>query len=74
MPAVTHSTWPTAEPGPARAVQPDLAVNPQNTKIMMANYLTMVSDRNLRKTLTKYRLSEHSLAIERVDTGKPGSL
>ena len=39
-----------------------LALNRQYT---MANYLTMVTDQNLRKTLTKYRLSEHSLAIEK---------
>jgi hypothetical protein len=33
MPAVTYSTCPTAEPGPARAVLPDLG--PKNTKIMI---------------------------------------
>jgi hypothetical protein len=31
---------------------------------MVADYLTTVTDRKLRKTLTRYRLSEHSLAIE----------
>ena len=31
----------------------------------VAIYLTVVTDQNLRKTLTKYRLSEHSLAIEK---------
>ena len=30
----------------------------------MADYLTTVTDRTLRKTLTRYRLSEHSLVIE----------
>jgi hypothetical protein len=30
----------------------------------MTNYLAMVTDQNHRKTLTKYRLSKHSLAIE----------
>ena len=30
----------------------------------MANYLTSVTDQKLRKTLTMYRLSDHSLAIE----------
>ena len=39
-----------------------LALNQQYT---VANYLTMVTDQNFRKTLTKYRLSEHSLAIEK---------
>ena len=39
-----------------------LALNQQNT---VASYLTMVTDQNLRKTLSKYRLSEHSLAIEK---------
>ena len=39
-----------------------LALNRQYT---VAKYLTMVTDQNLRKTLTKYRLSEHSLAIEK---------
>ena len=38
-----------------------LALNRQN---MVADYLTTVTDRKLRKTLTRYRLSEHSLAIE----------
>ena len=31
---------------------------------MVAEYLTTVTDRKLRKTLTMYRLSGHSLAIE----------
>ena len=31
----------------------------------MAEYLTTVTDPNLRKALTMYRLSEHSLAIEK---------
>lgn len=39
-----------------------LALNRQYT---VANYLTMVTDQNLRKTLTKYRLSGHSLVIEK---------
>ena len=39
-----------------------LALNRQYT---LANYLTMVTDKNRRKTLTKYRLSEHSLVIEK---------
>ena len=37
-----------------------------------SNSLTMVTDQNLRKTLTKYRLSEHSLAIEKVRHRKTG--
>jgi hypothetical protein len=36
-----------------------------NQQYIVANYLTMVTDQNLRKTLRKYRLSEHSLAIEK---------
>jgi hypothetical protein len=39
-----------------------LALNRLNT---VANYLIMVTDQNLRKTLTKYRLSVRSLAIEK---------
>ena len=39
-----------------------LALHQQYT---VAKYLTMGSDQNLSKTLTKYRLSEHSLAIEK---------
>ena len=35
-----------------------------NRQYMVADYLTTVTDRKLRKTLTRYRLSEHSLAIE----------
>ena len=31
----------------------------------MAEYLTTVTDTNLRKALTTYRLREHSLAIEK---------
>ena len=34
------------------------------TEYTVAEYLTTVTDPNLRKTLTMYRLSEHSLAIE----------
>ena len=39
-----------------------LALNRQYT---VAEYLTTVTDPNLRKALTMYRLSEHSLAFER---------
>jgi hypothetical protein len=39
-----------------------LALNREHT---MAEYLTSVTDPNLRKALTMYRLSEHSLAIEK---------
>ena len=35
-----------------------------NRQYTVANYLTTVSDKKLRKTLTKYRLSEHNLAVE----------
>ena len=38
-----------------------LALNRQYT---VADYLTTVTDPKLRKTLTRYRLSDHSLAIE----------
>lgn len=31
---------------------------------MVAEYLTIVTDQKLRKTLTMYRLSEHSQALE----------
>ena len=34
-------------------------------KNTVTNYLTMITDQNLTKTLTEYRLSEHSLAIEK---------
>ncbi len=30
----------------------------------MADYLTIVTEKKLRKTLTRYSLSEHSLAVE----------
>ena len=36
-----------------------------NREYTMAEYLTTVTDPNLRKALTMYRLSEHSLAIEK---------
>ena len=36
-----------------------------NRKYTVAEYLTTVTDPNLRKALTMYRLSEHSLAIEK---------
>ena len=49
-------------------IQCYLALNQQYT---MANYLTTVTDQNLRKTLTKYRLSQHSLAIEKGRHRKP---
>ena len=39
-----------------------LALNRQFTT---ADYLSMVTDQQLKQTLTKYRLSEHSLAIEK---------
>ena len=39
-----------------------LALNRENR---VAEYLTTVTDPNLRKALTMYRLSEHSLAIEK---------
>ena len=39
-----------------------LALNRENT---VAEYLTTVTDTNLRKALTIYRLSEHNLAIEK---------
>ena len=35
-----------------------------NREYILANYLTRVTDKKLRRTLTKYRISEHSLAIE----------
>ena len=35
-----------------------------NRQYVVADYLTTVTDRKLRKTLTRYRLSEHSLARE----------
>ena len=35
-----------------------------NRQYTVANYLTTVSDKKMRKTLTKYRLSEHNLAVE----------
>ena len=35
-----------------------------NRKYTVAEYLTTVKNNKMRKTLTKYRLSEHSLAIE----------
>ena len=38
-----------------------LALNRQYT---VADYLSTVTDQQLKQTLTKYRLSEHSLAIE----------
>ena len=34
-----------------------------NREYTVAEYLTTVTDPNLRKALTMYRLSEHSLAI-----------
>ena len=39
-----------------------LALNRQYT---VANYLTTITDQNLRKTLTKYRLGGHNFAIEK---------
>ena len=39
-----------------------MALNRENT---VTEYLTTVTDANLRKALTMYRLSEHSLAIEK---------
>ena len=39
-----------------------MALNRQYT---VADYLSTVTDKNLRKTLTMYRLSDHSLAIEK---------
>ena len=39
-----------------------LALNRQYT---VADYLSTVSDKNLRKILTMYRLSDHSLAVEK---------
>ena len=36
-----------------------------NREYTVAEYLTTVTDTNLRKALTMYRLSEHSLAIEK---------
>ena len=38
-----------------------LALNRQYT---VAKYLTLITDQNLRRIFTKYRLSEHSLATE----------
>ena len=35
-----------------------------NRQYTVAAYLTTVSDTKLRRTLTKYRLSEHNLAVE----------
>ena len=36
-----------------------------NREYTVAEYLTTVTDPNVRKALTKNRLSEHSLAIEK---------
>ena len=36
-----------------------------NRQYIIADYLSMVTDQQLKQTLTKYRLSEHSLAIEK---------
>jgi hypothetical protein len=36
-----------------------------NREYTVAEYLTTVTDSNLRTSLTMYRLSEHSLAIEK---------
>uniref|UniRef100_A0A671YR74 ribonuclease H n=1 Tax=Sparus aurata TaxID=8175 RepID=A0A671YR74_SPAAU len=36
-----------------------------NRQYTVAEYLTTVTDQNLRKTLTMYRLSDHSLAVEK---------
>ena len=36
----------------------------------MAEYLATVTDPNLRKALTIYRLSEHNLAIEKLKADK----
>ena len=38
---------------------------PLNREYTVAKYLTTVTDPNLRKALTMFRLSEHSLAIEK---------
>merc|ERR1712082_102586 len=35
-----------------------------NREYTMADYLTTITDSKLRKTMTKYRISDHSLAIE----------
>ena len=35
-----------------------------NSQYTVAAYLTTVSDTKLRRTLTKYRLSDHNLAVE----------
>ena len=43
-----------------------------NREYTMEEYLTTVTDTNLRNALTMYRLSEHSLAIEK-DRHTPGS-
>ena len=39
-----------------------------NRQYTVAEYLTTVTDINQRKTLTMYRLSDHSLAIEKGQT------
>ena len=36
-----------------------------NRQYTVAEYLTIVTDKNLRKALTMNRLSDHSLAIEK---------
>ena len=36
-----------------------------NREYTLADYLTMINDQKLRKSLTMYRLSDHSLAIEK---------
>ena len=36
-----------------------------NREYTLADYLTTISDQKLRKSLTMYRLSDHSLAIEK---------
>lgn len=35
-----------------------------NRQYSVATYLSTVPDRNMSKTMTKYRLSEHNLAVE----------
>ena len=42
--------------------------------VTVAEYLTTVTDPKLRKALTMYRLSEHSLAIEKGCRRQHGSL
>ena len=64
---------PTEPQDSRHIINPKQIAKQQNYKrqYTMAEYLTIVSEPKIRKTLIKYRLSEHSLAIETV-TGRHG--